>query len=222
MSEATVIQQARGDETGLIEEARERRVRPMSRWELAWGAGRAAVFVIVAVALATSAGSDRGMEWDIAILLGVAYAVLWNVELEIGLGATVPVFLATVPMLFLLPTETVPLICLVAALAQESRTRAGFMRRALGTTWSHVPVLGPVAVLLATGSDVASWSDWYIYIGALGSFVFLDIAMTVIQMRVVLGKPIGARDFAVGPAADLVFALMAFLGVVATPGFRYA
>ena len=43
VSEATVIQQARGDETGLIEEARERRVRPMTRRELTWGAGRAAV-----------------------------------------------------------------------------------------------------------------------------------------------------------------------------------
>ena len=148
--------------------------------------------------------------------------MLWNVELEIGLGATVPVFLATVPMLFLLPTESVPLICLVAALAQESRTRAGFMRRALGTTWSHICLLGPVAVLLLTGSEVANWGDWYIYIAALASFVFLDIAMTMIQMRVVLHKPIGYRDFAVGPAADLVFALMAFLGVVATPGFRYA
>ena len=107
------------------------------------------------------------MEWDLAILLGVAYAVLWNVELEIGLGATVPVFLATVPMLFLLPTESVPLICLVAALAQESRTRAGFVRRALGTTYSHLCLLGPVAVLLATGTEVANWSDWYIYIAAL-------------------------------------------------------
>ena len=89
-------------------------------------------------------------------------------------------------MLFLLPTETVPLICLVAALAQESRTRAGFVRRALGTTWSHICLLGPVAVLLATGSDVANWSDWYIYIAALASFVLLDVAMTMIQMRVVL------------------------------------
>ena len=139
----------------------------MSRWEFAWGAGRAAFFIVAAVALAVGVDSGRGMEWDIAILLGVAYAVLWNVELEIGLGATVPVFLATVPMLFLLPTETVPLICLVAALAQESRTRAGFMRRALGTTWSHLCLLGPVAVLLATGSEVANWSDWYIYIAAL-------------------------------------------------------
>ena len=169
----------------------------MSRWEFAWGAGRAAFFIVAAVVLAAGVDSGRAMPWDIAILLGVAYAVLWNVELEIGLGATVPVFLATVPMLFLLPTETVPLICLVAALAQESRTRAGFMRRALGTTWSHICLLGPVAVLLLTGSDVANWSDWYIYIAALASFVFLDIAMTMIQMRVVLHKPIGYRDFAV-------------------------
>ena len=79
MSEATVIQQARGDETGLIEEARERRVRPMSRWEFAWGAGRAAFFIVAAVVLAVGVDSGRGMEWDIAILLGVAYAVLWNV-----------------------------------------------------------------------------------------------------------------------------------------------
>jgi putative nucleotidyltransferase with HDIG domain len=222
VSEATVIQQARGDETGLIEEARERRVRPMTRRELLWGTGRAAVFVVAAASLALFASSGRAMEWDLAILLGVAYAVLWNVELEIGLGATVPVFLATVPMMFLLPTETVPLICLIAALTQESRTRAGFVRRALGTTYSHLCLLGPVVILLATGTEVADWSDWYIYIAALASCVFIDVGMTLIQMRLVLGKPIGARDFAVGPAADLVFALMAFLGVVAVPGFRYA
>ena len=125
MSEATVIQQARGDETGLIEEARERRVRPMTRRELLWGAGRAAVFLVAAAALAVFASSGRAMEWDLVIVLGVAYAVLWNVELEIGLGATVPVFLATVPMMFLLPTETVPLICVIAALTQESRTAPG-------------------------------------------------------------------------------------------------
>ena len=222
MSEATVIQQAGRDETGLIEEARERRVRPMTRRELLWGAGRAAVFLVAAVALAFFASSGRAVEWDLVIVLGVAYAVLWNVELEIGLGATVPVFLATVPMMFLLPTELVPLICLIAALTQESRTRAGFVRRALGTTYSHICLLGPVAVLLATGTYVADWSDWYIYIAALASCVILDVGMTLIQMRLVLGKPIGARDFAVGPAADMVFALMAFLGVVAVPGFRYA
>jgi len=222
VSEAAVIQPAQGDETGLIEEARERRVRPMTRSELAWGIGRAAFFVAAAMVLLVAWPSGKPMDWDIAIILAVSYAVLWNVELEIGLGATVPVFLATVPMLFLLPTEAVPLICLLAALAQEARSRAGFVRRALGTTWSHICLLGPVVVLLATDSDLASWSDWYIYLFALATFVLLDVANTVIQMRVVLGRPVGLRDFAVGPAADLVFAMMAFLGVVATPGFRYA
>jgi putative nucleotidyltransferase with HDIG domain len=194
----------------------------MTRRELVWGVGRAGVFLVAAVALGVFLCSGRAMEWDLVIVLGVAYAVLWNIELEIGLGATVPVFLASVPMMFLLPPETVPLVCVIAALSQESRTRAGFVRRALGTIHSHTPLFGPVVILLATGTWVADWSDWYVYAAALGLCILLDIFMTLIQMRLVLGKPVGTRDFAVGPAADILFALMAFLGVVAVPGFRYA
>jgi putative nucleotidyltransferase with HDIG domain len=222
VSEATVIQGAHGDETGLIEEARERRVRPMTASELTWGIGRAALFLTAAVVIAVAWKSGTPLEWDLLIMLAAAYAVLWNVELEIGLGATVPVLLATVPMLFLLPTELVPLVCVAAALVQESRTRAGWVRRALGTTYSHVCLLGPVVVLLATGTQVASWSHWYVYVLALTSFVLLDVANTVVQMRVVLHKPVGARDFAVGIAADLVFAPIAFLGVICSADFRYA
>src|SRR6476659_2890129 len=152
VSEATVIQPAHGDETGLIEEARERRVRPMTASELTWGVGRAALFLTLALAIAIGWQSGIPLEWDLLIVLAASYAVLWSVELEIGLGATVP-------MLFLLPTQLVPLVCVAAALVQESRTRAGWVRRALGTTYSHVCLLGPVVVLLATGTQVASWDD---------------------------------------------------------------
>ena len=65
---------------------------------------------------------------------------------------------------------------MIAALSQESRTRAGFVRRALGTIHSHTPLFGPVVILLATGTEVANWSDWYVYAAALGVCILLDIS----------------------------------------------
>ncbi len=194
----------------------------MSRRELAWGAGRAAVFLVGASALALFADSGRAFEWDIALILLVFYAVLWNIELEIGLGAAVPTLLATTPMLFLLPPEYVPLLCLGAALASECRSRQGAVRWLLGTTWSQFAVLGPTVVLLAAGASAANWSDWPLYVVAIGSFVLVDVSVTMLQMRVVLRRRGGSRDFLVGSGADVLFALVAFLGTVASAGFRYA
>jgi putative nucleotidyltransferase with HDIG domain len=194
----------------------------MSRRELSWGVGRAAAFLAAAVAIPAVTDSGRAFEWDIAAILVIAYAVLWNVELEIGIGAAVPTMLATIPMLFLLPPEYVPLLCVGAALASEARSRQGVLRWVLGTTWSQTAVLGPTVIVIATGAEIAHWGDWPLHIAVIASFVVTDLVVTTIQMHVVLKRPGGISDALVGSAADVLFAALAFLGTVASYDFRYA
>src|SRR5919202_6039809 len=97
------------DAQRVIEEQRARRLRRLAdrdRWSLA---ASAALFLGVASACALLIPSDRTPSPLTVFLLVGAYAVSFRFEFEIATGLAVPTQLILVPMLFVLPTGTVPL-----------------------------------------------------------------------------------------------------------------
>ena len=68
--------------------------------------------MIAAIAL-IELGNPSHIQWDAAVVLTIAFAVLSRFEFETGAGYTVATQLAFVPMLFVLPPEIAP--ALVAA-----------------------------------------------------------------------------------------------------------
>ena len=69
----------------------------------------ALVFVAVGCALALALDSDRPFDAGLAAVLVAAYALVMQVRFQMGAGYAVPTQIVLVPMLFLLPAETVPL-----------------------------------------------------------------------------------------------------------------
>jgi HD-GYP domain-containing protein (c-di-GMP phosphodiesterase class II) len=165
-----------------------------------------------------------------ALLVG-GYALASRVEFEVGSGAAIPTQLAFVPMLFLLPLNLVPL-CVTAGMLLRSpstilRGRAQLERLPLLFVCSWHAV-GPVLVLaLANGAEHRQprWSDWPIYVVALGAQFAFDFVSTTARDWLGLGiTPRGRVGFmawvwAVDAALSPVALAVAF---VATPHAAYA
>ena len=100
----------------LIVESRERLPeRPPAR-ERAVDMSAAVAFLAAAVAMAIAFEPSRSLDPWLAISLVGSYAIASRVEFAMGSGWAVPTQLVFVPMLFLLPTETVPLLVAAALL----------------------------------------------------------------------------------------------------------
>src|SRR3954471_23103344 len=93
-----------------LEQARRRSLRRLDRRErlveLAVGGG----FLLSALALAILGDSGRSFEWPTAAMIVIALGAASMVTFEVGATYTMPVQLVFVPMLFVLPAETVPLL----------------------------------------------------------------------------------------------------------------
>src|SRR5712691_2294608 len=94
---------------GLIEGARKRRRRPLSRREWAASLISCGTLLAASIPLAALSSSDRSPSVATVVLLVAAYALASQVEFEVGAGWAVPTQLVLVPMLFLLPVGAVPL-----------------------------------------------------------------------------------------------------------------
>ena len=122
----------------------------------------------------------------------LAYALLSRVRFHAGVGHTVPTQLAFVPMLFLVPTELVPLLVLLGMLIGNLPDYArGVLHpgRALmlpGDAWHAI---GPALVLLAAGASAPGWGDWPWYLLALASQFAFDFAVYALRARLALDVP---------------------------------
>jgi putative nucleotidyltransferase with HDIG domain len=152
----------------------------------------ALAFVVVAAAIAAIAPATRAFDPAMAAALVALYALATRVEFQMGTGWTDPSQLVFVPMLFLLPTEAVPLLVALALLA--SRTTDYFhgevhLNRVvprIGDAWYSV---WPVLVLLATGATSPDWADWPIYLAALAAQLGLDLLTTTARVTYALRVP---------------------------------
>jgi putative nucleotidyltransferase with HDIG domain len=158
------------------------------RAELAVGAP----FLVAAIALALLGDSRTSLQAGPAIALVLSYAVLSRVRFHAGVGHTVPTQLAFVPMLFLLPTQLVPLLVLLGMLIGNLPDYArGALHpgRALmlpGDAWHAI---GPAAVLLVAGATVPQWVDWPWYLLALGAQFAIDLGVYAVRARLALDIP---------------------------------
>jgi putative nucleotidyltransferase with HDIG domain len=174
-------------------------------------------FLACAIALALLGDSGKSLEAGPAIALVLAYALLARVRFHAGVGHTVPTQLAFVPMLFLLPTELVPLLVLLGMLVGNlpDYARGGLHPgRALmlpGDAWHAI---GPSVVLLAAGETVPEWGDWPWYLPALASQFAIDLAVYAVRARLALDVP-GREQLRALTWVWVVDALLAPLGLVA-------
>jgi HD-GYP domain-containing protein (c-di-GMP phosphodiesterase class II) len=150
----------------------------------------ATAFLATAIAMAALIPSDRSFDPLLAAALVVTYAVLARVRFPIGHGFTIPTELVLVPMLFLVPVGTVPLLAgagmLLGSLPEylsgdrhPTRILVG-----IGDAWHSV---GPAAVIAAAGLNAPHLSDWPILVAALAAQFAIDSADATIREWAGLG-----------------------------------
>ncbi len=179
----------------LIVESRARLPERMRARERAVDLVAAGAFVVVAAAMAIAFEPSRALEPAIAVALVACYALASRVEFAMGSGWAVPTQLVFVPMLFLLPTATVPLF--VAAALLVSRMPE-YLRGSVHTERALIRVaeawyaVWPALVLSLAGATAVDLADWPVYVAALAAQFGLDLGLTVLRVRITL--EIGVRS----------------------------
>ncbi len=208
----------------LFEEAQERVTRRLSRRERLVESLTALSFLGVAVPIALLIPGDRDLSIPLAVALVVAYALAARVKFPVGAGFTVPTEPLFVAMLFVLPTSAVPLFVAAGFLLAElpdylqRRTHPERAVLPLGDAWHAI---GPALVLSFATTGGLAWSDWPIYVAALGSQFALDLATMTAREWLALGIPASAqlRERA---WLYLVDAMLAPLGLMAAFAGSYS
>jgi putative nucleotidyltransferase with HDIG domain len=178
------------DAQRVIEEQRARRLSRLATRDRATLVVSLGLLLSVAGILAFTIPSDRSPSMVTVALVLVAYAVAFRLDFEVGSGSAVPTQLILVPMLFVLPTGTVPLAVAAGILLSSTLEYARgtlhvervFLR--LPDSWYAV---GPTLVLGLAGESQPDLRRWPIYLLALGAQFALDFGSTVIRQWAILG-----------------------------------
>src|SRR3954470_14758978 len=150
----------------------------------------AAVFLVTAVLMAALIPSEHSFDPVLAAALVGTYAVLARVRFPIGHGFTIPTEIVLIPMLFLVPVGTVPLLVAAGMLLgslpeyisgdrHPSRILVG-----IGDAWHSV---GPAAVIGAAGLTQPHLSDWPVLLLALAAQFTIDSADATLREWAGLG-----------------------------------
>ncbi|MGN6167999.1 MAG: HD-GYP domain-containing protein [Solirubrobacteraceae bacterium] len=138
----------------------------------------AAAFVLGAGALAWFGSSPRSFSVLAVVVTVVAYLAAAQVRYPVGSAWTAPTQLVFVPMLFVLPTQFVPLIVAACSLADQlphavrgRLTAAGAIARVGDSFYS----LGPALVLVLLGAQVFSWGNWPVFVLAFVAQIVFDL-----------------------------------------------
>lgn len=186
----------------------------------------ALAFGLAALAFLFLAPAERHASIGLVLVCVLAYALTARVEFHTGAGWTVPTELVFVPMLFLLPLNAVPLLVaaalVVSRLPEILRGTVHPTRIAVsfGIAWHS---LGPALVFTLAGVDAPSWSDWPIYVAALGAQILLDIVVSSACERLGHGVPLNLqlRESRVIYAVDCALAPVGLLAAFASEGHPY-
>ena len=126
-----------------------------------------------------------------ALVVGVAcYAIVSQVEFEVGHGFVHPSQLVLVPMLFVLPPRTVPLLVALAYLLGHV---PALVRRRLSPT--HVPLmlanaahaLWPAILLSLAAGEQPGWADAPVYLAALAAQFAGEFVVSAVWSRAAYG-----------------------------------
>ncbi|MGA2924892.1 MAG: HD-GYP domain-containing protein, partial [Solirubrobacteraceae bacterium] len=148
-----------------------RRHRAWGRRLVSTEAIGAGLFIAGAVALAALGSAPRSLSASRLVVVVVAYLAAQQVRFTVGSAWTAPTQLVFVPMLFLLPTQLVPLIVAACSLADQLprtvRERPS-LTRLLARVGDSFYSLGPALVLVISGDDRAvPWAHWPVLVVAL-------------------------------------------------------
>ncbi len=163
----------------LLEASRRAQLQPLRGRERTVVLLSAVAFIGVAVPFAILAPGERALDPAVAAVLVAMYAVAARVEFHTGSGWTVPTQLVFVPMLFLLPVSVVPLFVAAGLLLfklPEYLTAKVHPDRSLVQFCTAWYAVGPAAVLALAGEPGPAWSDWPLYLAALGAQFGFDFA----------------------------------------------
>jgi HD-GYP domain-containing protein (c-di-GMP phosphodiesterase class II) len=187
----------------------------------------AAAFLVTAVAMAALVPSERSFDPLLAGTLVAVYAVMARVRFPIGHGFTIPTELVLVPMLFLVPAGTVPLLVAAGMLLgslpeylsgdrHPSRVLVG-----VGDAWHSV---GPAAVIAAAGLGAPQLGDWPILLLALAAQLAIDSADATVREWAGLGISPKLQPSLLGwvTLVDVLLAPVGLLVAIAAHGQPYA
>ncbi|MHB8693227.1 MAG: HD-GYP domain-containing protein [Solirubrobacteraceae bacterium] len=110
-------------------------------------------------------------------ILAAAYLFASRVQFPVAAGLTRPTQLVFVPMLFLLPTQIVPLVvagCLVIDLWPEFLRGGVPASRVLARIADAAYALGPAFVLIVAGREQFAWSAWLVLVLAFAAQIVVD------------------------------------------------
>jgi HD-GYP domain-containing protein (c-di-GMP phosphodiesterase class II) len=172
----------------LVEASRTRIARRLERRDRLGSLVIGGSFLAVAIAMAF-APSARSLSPFVALGLIAAFAVAARVEFEIGTGSALATQLVLVPMLFLLPTGSVPLavaigLAISRLLPVPRRDEVRRVPLDLVNAWFAV---GPAAVLLLAGEPAPDLVHWPVFVGALACQFALDYVSGAAREKIALG-----------------------------------
>ena len=168
----------------LIVEARARMPNRMVRRERTVDVISAWLFLFAASAISLAFAPARELDLGLAAVLVVAYALATRVEFAMGSGVAVPTQLIFVPMLFLLPTASVPLfvaLALLLARLPEYLRGTVHIERAMLRIAEAEYALWPALILSATHTTSPELANWPILVAALVGQFSLDLVVTAVR-----------------------------------------
>jgi putative nucleotidyltransferase with HDIG domain len=183
--------------------------------------------LLAALAIAGGFASTRELDVPLAVALVLAYAVTSRVEFRVGSGVAVPTQLIFVPMLFLLPTEAVPLFVIAGALLgrlPEYLNGSVHFSRAVVRTAEDWYAVAPTLVLLAAGATTPDWSDWPVYLAALFAQFAFDFTISAVRERARIDIELLAlwREFRTVYLVDIALSSIGLIAVFASSANAWA
>jgi putative nucleotidyltransferase with HDIG domain len=174
----------------LLEGYADGRLQPLSRRERVVEGVVSAAFFAAAVPMALLLPHGRHFSPGTALMLIAAFALAKRVQFAVGTGFAMPIQIAFVPMLFLLPPATVPLVVLVAAALGSvpdfvtRRSRVDHLVLVPGDVMFSV---GPALVLALGGAPAAAKASPLLLAGALAAQFAFELTATSVRDRLELG-----------------------------------
>lgn len=200
--------------------ARKRAGLTPSARELVIESAFAVSFAAAAAAMAVVGETDRDFPWAAALALMVAAAISSRIVFSVGSTYTVPIQLAFVPMLLVLPVNWVPALIAVAFFGAAAREVVSGKRpvaklvNAVSDCWFALP---PALVLLVAGAPDAETVAPLVLVAALLAQFSGDFLAS--SLRETLHTGAGIREQAPESAwVYLVDALLAPLGYLIALG----
>jgi HD-GYP domain-containing protein (c-di-GMP phosphodiesterase class II) len=211
----------------LVSAGRQRslaRLRPSERKV----AVASAVGVLIAAVTIWFTAPPVNPPWLVAALLVAGYAACTRVSFEVGAGSAAPTQLAFAPMMVLLPPSLlVPAALLGYVLGGHGRLTNGKRRWEMtiiqiGGCWYAV---GAAAVMAVSGVHQPSLSAAGWYAAAFAVQCIVDLLVSVLQERLVLGAPVRELVVAMAPCwmidalitpVSVIVAVTAPLGAIAS------